>query len=99
MRILVLSCHNFPYPPSRGATEGRTFNLIKCLHQNHDVTLFARRVENVTETQIEELKTFTNHLVLFPPQEIPEPGKGLTKLIGQTGRFLEAIVQMTPANV
>lgn len=99
MRILVLSCNNFPYPPSRGGTEVRTFNLIKYLHQNHDVTLFARRVENVTETQIEELKTFTDDLVLFPPREIPDQGKGLTKLIGQTGRFLEAIGQMTPANV
>jgi len=92
MRILVLSCNNFPYPPSRGGTEVRTFNLIKYLHQNHDVTLFARRGENVTETQIEELKTFTDDLVLFPLRQIPAQGKGLTKLIGQTGRFLGGTV-------
>jgi hypothetical protein len=49
-------------------------------------------VENVTETQIEELKTFTDHLVLFPPRQIPAPGKGLTILLGQTGRFLGVTV-------
>ncbi|MDB9422399.1 hypothetical protein PN467_18265 [Microcystis aeruginosa CS-563/04] len=72
MRILVLFCHNFPYRPSRRAIEGRTFNLIKYLHQNQDVTPLARRVENITETQSEELKTFTDHLVLFPPRQIPD---------------------------
>ncbi|GBL13136.1 hypothetical protein MTo_00426 [Microcystis aeruginosa NIES-1211] len=72
MRILVLSYHNFLYRPSRGATEGRTFNLIKCLDQNQDVTLFPRRLENVSETESEELKTFTDHLVLFPSWGIPD---------------------------
>jgi len=99
MRILMLFCNNFPYPPTRGATEGRTFNLLKYLHQHHEVTLFARRIENITDAEVEELRAFTSHLVLFPPREILQSETGPLKLISKAARFFEGLAQMRPVSV
>ncbi|HAG80753.1 MAG TPA: glycosyl transferase family 1 [Cyanobacteria bacterium UBA12227] len=99
MRILMLFCNNFPYPPTRGATEGRTFNLLKYLHQHHEVTLFARRIENITDTEVEELRSFTSHLVLFPPREINRTQKGRVGVISKASRFMKGLFQMTPVSV
>ena len=42
MRILSISA-TFPYPPHRGGTQVRTFNLLKYLAQNHEVTLVTQK--------------------------------------------------------
>lgn len=95
----MLFCNNFPYPPTRGATEGRTFNLLKYLNQHHEVTLFARRIENITEAEVEQLRSFTSHLVLFPPREIAVTQKGVVGVIGKVWRFLEGLFKMIPTSV
>jgi glycosyltransferase involved in cell wall biosynthesis len=99
MKLLMLFCNNFPYPPSRGATEGRTFNLLKYLNQHHEVTLFARRIANLTEAEVEELRAFTHELVLFPPREQFVKEKGALGLLKKGGRFFEGLVQSRPVSV
>jgi hypothetical protein len=47
VKILYI-CHRFPFPPNRGG-KIRPFNVIKHLHQNHEVT-----VASVTQTAREE---------------------------------------------
>ena len=42
MRILMLSS-TFPYPPTLGGTEVRTFHLLRWLAQRHEVTLLTQR--------------------------------------------------------
>ncbi|GBL09370.1 hypothetical protein [Microcystis aeruginosa] len=41
MNILMISS-TFPYPPSKGETQGRTFNLLKYLSKNHDITVIVQ---------------------------------------------------------
>lgn len=66
MRILMLSS-TFPYPPSRGGTEIRTFNLLKYLHQNHDVTLVTQRHNAVSDAEVEELRKWVGETRGFSP--------------------------------
>ncbi|PHX53481.1 glycosyl transferase family 1, partial [Tychonema bourrellyi FEM_GT703] len=91
MRILMLSS-TFPYPPSRGGTQVRTFNLLKYLSQRHDVILGTLRSPDVTDVQIDELRQQVAELAVFPnPQIPPQPplGKGGLRLHQQLdGDFL-----------
>ncbi|MFH7028193.1 MAG: glycosyltransferase family 4 protein [Heteroscytonema crispum UTEX LB 1556] len=98
MRILMLSS-TFPYPPSRGGTEIRTFNLLKYLHQNHDVTLVTQRHNAVSDAEVEELRKWVGELVVFPLPPEPDNKGGITKLFAKVGRFAESVVKATPANV
>jgi polysaccharide biosynthesis protein PslH len=98
MRILMLSS-TFPYPPSRGGTEIRTFNLLKYLHQNHEVILVTQRHNAVSNAEVEELRPWVSELVIFPlPPEPQNKGK-VSKLFAKVGRFAESVVKATPANV
>lgn len=97
MNILMLSS-TFPYPPSRGGTEIRTFNLLKYLRQRHSITLFTQRHQGVTEEEIEELRQWVNNLVIFPLPIEPQQG-GIKGLVGKVGRFTESIIKATPPNV
>lgn len=93
MRILMLSS-TFPYPPSRGGTQGRTFNLMKYLSQRHEITLIVQRSQDVTEDQINELQQQVKELVVFPrPQEIVG---GIVKKIQRYWQFWQ---KGTPPNV
>ena len=65
MKILMLST-TFPYPPSRGGTQVRTFNFVKHLSQEHEVTLLVQRAKDVTDSEIETLDSFVKALVVFP---------------------------------
>lgn len=61
----------FPYPPSRGGTEIRTFNLLKHLQQKHSVTLLTQRNDTVSEAEVHELEAWVDRLVVFSfPQEV-----------------------------
>ncbi|MBD1927651.1 glycosyltransferase [Trichocoleus sp. FACHB-90] len=93
MNILMLSS-TFPYPPSRGGTEIRTFNLLKYLHQRHNITLVTQRHSGVSDAEVEELRQWVSDLVIFP---IPAEPKG--GLLGKVGRFTESLVKGTPPNV
>lgn len=55
----------FPYPPSRGGTQVRTFNLLKALSQRHDITLMTQRSQDVTEEEIEGLRQCVAQLKVF----------------------------------
>ena len=70
MQILMLSS-TFPYPPSRGGTQVRTFNLLKYLSQRHHVILGTLRSPDVTDAQIDELRQQVGELAVFPHPQIP----------------------------
>ena len=51
MNILMLSA-TFPYPPTRGGTSVRTFNLLKYLkEQGHQISLGTLREHDVTDEE------------------------------------------------
>lgn len=93
MRIVMLSA-TFPYPPTRGGTQCRTFNLLKYLSQNHEVTLLTQDVSDLTETQVKELKDWVKELVIFP-----RPQENQTNIIGKIKRFTQFWLQGIPPNV
>ncbi len=98
MRILMLSS-TFPYPPSRGGTEIRTFNLLKYLHQNHEVTLVTQRHKAVSDAEVEELRKWVSELVVFPlPPEL-QNRSGVAGLLAKAGRFTNSVLKAIPANV
>ncbi|MBD1828035.1 glycosyltransferase family 4 protein [Microcoleus vaginatus GB1-A2] len=82
MKILMLSS-TFPYPPSRGGTQVRTFNLLQYLSRRHDLILGTVRSPDVTDSQIDALRQQVTELAVFPnPQVPPQPplGKGGLRL-------------------
>ena len=73
MKILMLSS-TFPYPPSRGGTQVRTFNLLQYLSLRHNVILGTVRSPDVTDAQIDALRQQVAELAVFPnPQAPPQP--------------------------
>ncbi|NEP58408.1 MAG: glycosyltransferase [Symploca sp. SIO2G7] len=97
MNILMLSS-TFPYPPSRGGTEIRTFNLLKYLQQRHQVTLVTQRHKGVADTEVEELKNWVSNLMVCPLPAEPSPA-GISGLLGKVQRFTESVAKATPPNV
>jgi hypothetical protein len=87
-------CSTFPYPPTRGGTQGRTFNLLKYLSQHHAVTLITQRSQDVTESEIEGLRHWVDELVVFP-----RPGDAQGGILGKVQRFGRFLQQGTPPNV
>lgn len=85
MRILMLSA-TFPYPPTRGGTQVRTFNLLKFLRQRHRITLMTQRSPDVTDTEIEELRGWVDELAIFPRPQAP--GGGIGAKVQRWGEFL-----------
>ncbi|KYC39998.1 glycosyl transferase family 1 [Scytonema hofmannii PCC 7110] len=98
MRILMLSS-TFPYPPSRGGTEIRTFNLLKYLHQNHEVTLVTQRHKAVSDAEVEELRNWVSELVVFPLPPEPQNRSGMASLLAKARRFTNSVLKAIPANV
>ncbi|MEG4856577.1 glycosyltransferase family 4 protein [Microcoleus sp. K1-B6] len=70
MKILMLSS-TFPYPPSRGGTQVRTFNLLQYLSRRHDVILGTVRSPDVTDAQIDTLRQQVTELAVFPNRQLP----------------------------
>jgi polysaccharide biosynthesis protein PslH len=98
MRILMLSS-TFPYPPNRGGTAIRTFNLLRFLHRYHSVTLITQRHAGVSDTDVKELRNWVDKLVVFPLPEASHSRGGLIELSGKVGRFMESLIRGTPPNV
>ncbi|WP_017317347.1 glycosyltransferase family 4 protein [Mastigocladopsis repens] len=95
MNILMLSS-TFPYPPTRGGTQVRTFNLLKYISQHHAITLVTQREPDVTNAEIEELRNYVAHLVIFNrPQDSTTSGGILKKI----QRFTTFILQGIPPSV
>jgi glycosyltransferase involved in cell wall biosynthesis len=93
MKILMLSS-TFPYPPTRGGTHNRTFNLLKPIAKRHQVTLITQRADDVTDEEVEGLRQWVSELVVFP-----RPGQDTTGIIGKIFRFSQFWLQGIPPNV
>jgi polysaccharide biosynthesis protein PslH len=98
MNILMLSS-TFPYPPSRGGTEIRTFNLLKYLAQNHAVTLVTQLHAGITEAEVAALQLWVKELVLFPLPAPAPSNQPLLRVGGQLQRFAQSWISSTPPNV
>ncbi|MBF2072137.1 MAG: glycosyltransferase [Synechococcales cyanobacterium C42_A2020_086] len=98
MNILMLSS-TFPYPPSRGGTEIRTFNLLKFLSQRHTITLVTQRHRDVSDAEVEALRAAVAELVVFPLAEPPQVANPIRHVAGQTARWLQSWLSSTPPNV
>ena len=93
MKILSISS-TFPYPPSRGGTQVRTFNLIRYLSKNHKLTLIAQLNPDVTEAEVLSLRRYVDKLLVFPPPTPSQGGK-----LAKIKRFWQFLRQGTPPNV
>lgn len=93
MQILMLSA-TFPYPPTRGGTQVRTFNLLQYLSQRHNLTLVTQRSADVTDTEIAELKQVVAELVVFP-----KPAPRSPNLAAKVQRFGQFLGEGTPPSV
>jgi polysaccharide biosynthesis protein PslH len=93
MNILMISA-TFPYPPTRGGTQVRTFHLLKYLRQRHSVTLLTLRSPDVTEAEISALRSEVDQLMVFPRPQSTDQGKW-----AKLQRFGEFVLNGTPPNV
>jgi glycosyltransferase involved in cell wall biosynthesis len=87
MNILMLSS-TFPYPPTRGGTQVRTFNLLKHLSQNHHITLVTQRESDVTDSEIAGLRDCVDQLVVFDHFSELGNSAGILKKIRRLSTFL-----------
>ncbi|MBE9110979.1 glycosyltransferase [Nodosilinea sp. LEGE 07298] len=92
MRILMISA-TFPYPPTLGGTQIRTFYLLKHLGQRHEVTLVTQRSPEVTDDDVATLATYVDKLVCFPRPTAADLQSGLT---GKLSRFAHFLATGTP---
>ncbi|BAU66216.1 glycosyl transferase group 1 [Stanieria sp. NIES-3757] len=84
----------FPYPPTKGGTHNRTFNLLQPIAQRHQVTLLTQRAEDVTEEDIAGLRQWVEELVVFPrPQAVK------ASILAKIERFWQFVLKGTPPNV
>lgn len=85
----------FPYPPTQGGTQVRTFNLLKHLG-GHEITLLTQRNQEVTDADIEALREWVAHLEVFPR---PSPSSVEGGWLGKLRRFGQFLYQGTPPSV
>lgn len=93
MKILMLSS-TFPYPPTKGGTHNRTFNLLKPLAENHQITLITQRSDDVTDEEVEGLRRSVAELVIFP-----RPTRNAGGMGDKLKRFSQFWLQGIPPNV
>jgi glycosyltransferase involved in cell wall biosynthesis len=72
----------------------RTFNLLKYLSQRHSVTVITQRSSDVTDAEVEALRSCVRELAIFPDSEIPAGG-----VSGKVRRFGTFLLGGTPPNV
>ena len=93
MKVLMLSS-TFPYPPTRGGTQVRTFNLLKFLSQHHAITLITQLSGDVSDSEIDALSQWVEELVVFPPPQKTQEG-----ILSKLKRLAQFLIQGTPPNV
>jgi polysaccharide biosynthesis protein PslH len=93
MRILMISA-TFPYPPTKGGTQVRTFNLLKYLQHNHDVTIATLLDPTVSDEEVAALRSQVSDLVLFDRPDPPATG-----ILAKLKRSAEFITTGTPSGV
>jgi polysaccharide biosynthesis protein PslH len=94
MNILIL-CSTFPYPTTKGRQQLRTFQLLRYLHQRHQVTLLTRRNPEMTDTEVANVRKQVTELVLFDLEQKTEP-LGLIDKAKRLGKFIQ---QKTPPEI
>ncbi len=94
MNILIIST-NLPYPPTRGGTEVRTFNLLKYLRQHHTITVITQREPQNTDAEIAKLQEYVDNLIIFNRP----PDSGNDGILKKIQRFSTFLLQGTPPNV
>ena len=94
MNILIL-CSTFPYPPTKGRKQLRTFHLLEYLQSRHRVTLVTRRSSEVTDAEVTALEELVGELVIFTLDSNTEP-RGLIDKAKRLGAFIQ---QRTPPDV
>lgn len=94
MKILMLSS-TFPYPPTKGRKQLRTFHLLKYLSNSHQVTLVTQRDEEISDGEIEALEELVAELVIFPQEKV-EQSAGIIKKARRLGMFIQ---QGTPPEI
>ena len=94
MKILMLSS-TFPYPPSRGGTQVRTFNLLKYLSQKHSITLLTQSSPDVNDLEVDSLRSYVDRLAISPPPQEPNQRNFFAKL----RRLSNFIMEGTPPSV
>ena len=86
----------FPYPPTRGGTQVRTFNLLKYLSGRHSITMITQRSTDVTDSEVDALREWVDELVVFPRPKASDEQKGILGKVQRFGTFLQ---QGTPPSV
>ncbi|MGD1922339.1 MAG: glycosyltransferase family 4 protein [Pleurocapsa sp.] len=94
MKILIL-CSTFPYPPTKGRKQLRTFHLLQYLKTNHQVTLITRRSIEISHAEIGALEEEVAELVIFDLNQNNQPS-GLIDKAKRLGAFIQ---QKTPPDV
>jgi glycosyltransferase involved in cell wall biosynthesis len=107
MRLLMLSS-TFPYPPTRGGTEVRTFHLLRWLARRHKVTLLTQRVDAIgseksadgaaTEADIAALEALGTTVVCFPLAQSPWSNPA-GRALGKLARLARSHARGIPPNV
>jgi glycosyltransferase involved in cell wall biosynthesis len=93
MKLLMVSA-TFPYPPTRGGTQVRTFNLLRSL-QDHEITLVTQVDDTIPAADIEALSQYVHQLKVFPKPQ----GAGRGGMLGKGVRFGRFLLQGTPPSV
>jgi glycosyltransferase involved in cell wall biosynthesis len=87
MNILMISS-TFPYPSRKGGTQGRTFNLLKYLSKNHDITVIVQSNADVRDEEVDKLGKFVSELVVFT-----RPRYAKTGIIAKLQRLAQLLQQ------
>jgi glycosyltransferase involved in cell wall biosynthesis len=95
MNILMLSA-TFPYPPTKGGTQVRTFNLLKYLSQRHQVTVATLKSPDVTDVDIKALREWVAELVVF---DRPDHTASQQSFFSKIQRFSQFLQHGTPPSV
>ena len=95
MNILIL-CSTFPYPPTKGRQQLRTFHLLQYLNRRHQITLLTRRSPEVTDDEVEALQEQVTDLVIFTTVQKANEPLGLIDRAKRLGTFIQ---QGTPPDV
>ena len=96
MNLLMLSA-TFPYPPTRGGTSVRTFNLLKHLkQQGHQIALATLRTGDVTDEEISALSDWVDDLGIFARPVDSEQTAGA---LGKAQRMMAFALEGTPPSV
>ena len=94
MNILMLSA-TFPYPPTRGGTSVRTFNLLKYLkQQGHSISLATLRGGDVSDAEVSELRAWVDDLAVFSRID-----QAATDSLSKVKRLAAFAIEGTPPSV